>query len=203
MTFEIHADHIGKKFSHGYIFKSVSFNVKSGQVLSIAGHNGSGKTTLLKIIAGLVYPEKGKVSILQNGREISFPYIGVIGLVGPYLEVYDQLTAVENLAFFASQLGCKLQENDFISILDHVGLKGRYNDPVGAFSSGMKQRMKYALLYLKKFPIYMLDEPTSNFDDAGRELFHTFVEEHRESIIIIASNHEEEIELGDIKVELS
>lgn len=203
MSYKIIANDLGKKFSHGYIFKELRFEIESGQKLAIAGRNGSGKTTLLKIIAGLVYPDKGSVAIYKDGSKLSFPYVGIIGFVGPYLELYDQLTALENLQFYASQLKINHTEESLIQILDKVGLKKRYFDYVAGFSSGMKQRMKYAVLHLKNFPIYMLDEPTSNFDDAGRQLFYEFVSEHNESIIIIASNIQEETNLGDQIIELS
>lgn len=203
MKYKIIAKNIGKKFTHGYIYKGLTFEVESGEVLTIAGHNGSGKTTLVKIIAGLIYPDKGAIQIYENNTKLNFPYIGKIGLVGPYLELYDQLTAKENLKFFASQLGVDIQDKEIDKILEKIDLGDRGNDFVGGFSSGMKQRMKYAILYLKKFPIYLLDEPTSNFDDKGRELFLNFVSEHRDSIIVIASNIKSEIELGDKVVELS
>jgi heme exporter protein A len=117
--------------------------------------------------------------------------------------LYDQLTALENLKFYASQLGLDVSEERLKNILQQIGLGNRGNDYVGGFSSGMKQRMKYAVLYLKDFPIYLLDEPTSNFDDAGRELFLKFLNEHANSIIVIASNSKSEVELGDKFVKLS
>ena len=101
------------------------------------------------------------------------------------------------------QLGEKMTSFRFMEILSTVGLEGRENDLVESFSSGMKQRMKYALLYIKQFPIYMLDEPTSNFDAAGRNIFKQFLEDNRKSIIIIASNEDEETRLGDVTVTIS
>lgn len=204
MVFRIKATNVGKKFRHGYIFKNLNFEVSTGEILSIAGRNGAGKTTLLKIVAGLVLPEKGHVDIFRDTEKLHYPFLGILGYFGPYLELYDQLTALENLSFFAGQLGIKCDRDRLKDILEKVNLQGRENDFVGNFSSGMKQRMKYAVLYLKEFPIYLLDEPTSNFDQAGRELFLQFVEEHRQkSIVVIASNVEEEVQLGDQIVQLS
>ena len=203
MSYTLELKNIAKKFNHGYIFKKINYKIQSGKCLTISGKNGAGKTTLLKIIAGITAPDKGDVGLTENGNKVSYPTIGGIGYLGPYMELYDKLSAMENLLFFASQLDVNINSNGVKKLLEKTGLKGREYDLLEGFSSGMKQRMKYALLMLKKFPVLLLDEPTANFDSAGKQLFKDFVQENKDVIIIIASNEEEEIRIGDMCIDLS
>ncbi len=201
--YSIKAENIWKRFNHGYIFRKINFSISSGEILAVSGINGSGKTTFLKILAGLTAPDKGRIVIYRGEEKISAPYSGIVGYLGPYMELYDKLTALENLQFFATQLQVDKKRSGYHEILEIIGLEGRGNDYVENFSSGMKQRMKYALLMLKKFPVILLDEPTANFDAEGKKLFRSFVEENRDSVIVIAGNEEEEIALGNVRVDLS
>ncbi len=203
MLYSLKLKNIGKKFNHGYIFKKINLQVDSGKCLTISGQNGAGKTTLLKMMAGLIPPDKGEITLFENERPVSANNIGKIGYLGPYVELYDKLTAKENLLFFASQMDIKITLQEVKGIFIKIGLQGREEDLMEGFSSGMKQRMKYALLYLKKFPVLLLDEPTANFDMAGKQLFKEFIKENKNSILIIASNEEEEIKIGDMCIDLS
>ena len=95
-------ENVGKDFENKRIFNKISFDLESGKSAAIIGPNGSGKTTLVRIVCGLIRPSRGKIvySVNQKTIEIQDVYKH-IGLVGPYLELYEELTAMENLLFFA------------------------------------------------------------------------------------------------------
>ena len=106
--FKIKATNLSKKFNERLIFKNIQFELQSGQSLAITGHNGSGKTTLVRIISGLLSPTDGDIQFFNESHEISIQEIYTfIGLVGPYLQLYHNLTAMENLMFFSKIRGLK------------------------------------------------------------------------------------------------
>jgi len=201
-----------KVFDRRVVFKDISFEVKSGEVLSITGPNGSGKSTMSKIICGILTPTFGQVSLLpeatvqtdgkqQIARDEIHRYIG---FVAPYLELYGEFTALENLRIEmrARKLSASA-EKKALEILELVGLFNRRNDELKGFSSGMKQRLKYAAALIHNPQVLILDEPMSNLDDAGRAMVRSLVEKFRKDrIVVIATNDSAEAALGNVKVEL-
>ena len=138
----------------------------------LTGPNGSGETTLIRIISNLLRPTKGEVSFYQdNYRKSAKELYSVIGLVGPYLQLYNNLTAFENYTFFAKIRGLNVDVSRFKSLMKRVGLAGRELDELRACSSGMLQRMKYVCALLHQPEILILDEPTSNLDESELTLF--------------------------------
>ncbi len=190
---------ISKWFGTRKVFENISFSISSGQSLAVVGPNGSGKTTLLKLIIGLVVPTRGEVFFSANGRKLDFDeYRPVLSLVGPYLSLYGSLTAIENLQFISKVNGSKISELEIRNMLELVGLDGRGDDFVSAYSSGMQQRLKYAAALIKNPSILILDEPTSNLDDEGKKKIFDLINRYRpDSIIIIATNEKEEHSLAD------
>ncbi len=165
---EIAAEGLGKNFGEKRILRDIGFALTDGQSLAITGPNGSGKTTLVKILCGLIRPSEGKLRYLENGKEIEsdhiFPYIG---LVSPYLELYEELTADENIQFFTRMRNLQGVDHKVNELLVFFKLDGRENDAVKTYSSGMRQRLKYIVALLHEPKILFLDEPTSNLDSAG------------------------------------
>ena len=142
---------IEKKFVNKLIFRDINFTLKNSDSLALTGRNGSGKSTLIKIIAGLLSPTKGicKLSIDDKKTEKEHLY-KYIGFIAPYVNLYDELTAFENLEFFSTMKsnGKKADKEYIFSLLDRVNLFNRKNDIVRDFSSGMKQRLKLAFSIL-------------------------------------------------------
>lgn len=196
---------VGRRFGRRVVFSDVSAKVYSGQALVVAGSNGSGKSTLLRIIAGLLGPSSGAVHLTEYGRPVP-PELRrrILGYVAPDLTLYRELTAAENLLFFGRLRGLELSRDGLIRILDRVGLKGRGRDLVGSYSSGMRQRLKYAFALLNRPPILLLDEPTANLDGQGAEIVQQIVEEQKRSgLVVIATNEPAEVEWGDTVVRLT
>ena len=199
------AESLSKNFSEFKIFKDISFELTSGQCLVITGRNGSGKTTLIRVLSQLILPSRGKIALLEDSiiipKERFYKYIG---LVGPYLELYQDLTAQENLIFFARLKDIKDYMGRVTYLMELIGLKGRENDLVKTYSSGMKQRLKYVFALLNEPEILFVDEPRSNLDDQGIEtIYKIFEQQKKDKILIIATNESEDLKFADMQVDLN
>ena len=188
-----------KRFGSRRVFMGVSFELRTGQSLAVTGRNGSGKSTLLMLLLGLYRPAQGRTSYLLDDRPLDDRDIRLCtSLVSPYLNLYDQLTGEENLTFFATLGGINLTGKRINELLALVGLEGRGVDPVAAYSSGMKQRLKYAVALLKDPAFLFLDEPTSNMEADGKQIVRQIINSRRrDSILVIATNEQEDYALAD------
>ena len=195
---------ITKYYGERRVFEGICAEALPGSALAVIGRNGSGKSTLLRIIAGLARPTSGDVVIEDDGRALSpAERRNTIGFVAPDLCLYDELTAVENLAFFARVRGLRRSEKDMTGLVARVGLEGRENEQLASYSSGMRQRMKYAFALLHDPAILLLDEPGANLDAAGIELVEEIVQDHRKrGVLILATNDAREAEYGDKAIDL-
>ena len=197
-------ENLAKRFESRIVFKDISFELNSGESIAITGPNGSGKSTLILCMLAQHRSNKGKVSYLSDQKILSEEEIQQnCGLVSPYLNLYGQLTAEENIKFFTSIRGSNITGNEINDLLIRVGLEGRGNDKVSEYSSGMNQRLKYAVALANKPEYLFLDEPTSNLDDQGKEVVTSLIEDVRlNSIIVIATNEKEEYSLATNKCRL-
>ena len=187
-----------KGFGYRKIFEGINFKLAEGESLVVVGKNGSGKTTLLKILCGLIRPTEGEVVVLLNDILVKEKQRkNLLGYVAPDLYLYDELTALENLEFLVKARGLQFVRSDLNRRLDEVGLSGRGEDLVLSFSSGMKQRLKYAFALLKEPEVLLLDEPGSNLDEQGFLLLGEIIKKQKENgILILATNDRREIKYG-------
>lgn len=201
----LEASSVGHAFGRRLLFRDVSFGLAGGEALAITGRNGAGKSTLVQILAGLLAPRRGTVTLTSGGAAVADrarPFH--CGLVAPYLNVYEGLTAAENLLFLAQARGLAVDAAQARDALAFVGLAGREDDRVGAFSSGMKQRVKYAAAYLTHPDVLLLDEPTANLDAAGAEVVTQMRawQRQRGGVLVVATNDPVEAAWGDQVVHL-
>lgn len=201
---KISGSEITQKFNRRNIFKAVSFEVSNGTALAISGPNGSGKTTLIRIICRLIQPTGGNVTFFENQQEISLTRShGHIGLVGPYLQLYNDLTALENYTFFTRIRGVEVNVSHFAGLMERFGLKGREMDELKNYSSGMLQRAKYVMAMLHRPQVLILDEPTSNLDEEGSEIVYALMEEQKkDKILIFATNEPGELKYADEQIQI-
>ena len=187
---------IQKRFNRKTIFQDVSFDVTAGDVFGIIGRNGSGKSTLLKIIAGVLAPSNGSVEYRLRDRTVASEYVfQSMGFLSPYLQLFDEFSAFENIRLFARIRNISLSTLKIEGLLDRVGLPKERKDPIRGYSSGMKQRMKviFAILHEPKF--LLLDEPTTNLDSDGTAMVYSIVEEFRkQGCVLIATNDRSDID---------
>jgi heme exporter protein A len=194
-----------RRFGSRTVFSGLDFECGPGDSVCLAGPNGSGKSTLLRIIAGLLAPTSGSVMISIGGREVNrAARRRYLGLVSPESNLYDELTGLENLLFLSRVSGRLTSRERIEATLNSVGLAGRGDDVFGEYSSGMKQRLKLASVLLSGPLLLLLDEPTSNLDDAGKELVYSIMQEQRgRGILVYATNERNEERLGDRTVRLA
>jgi len=186
---------VGKEFNRRSIFSNISFNLTAPASLAITGRNGTGKSTLLKILAGLLIPTKGIVKYFRDGNAADIEHFkDYLGFVSPYLNLYDEFTAVENLLILGRMRNSKqIKKDQVMELLSNWGLFERKADLVGTYSSGMKQRLKYAFALMHTPPLLLLDEPTSNLDEEGVAIVNQFIKcQKQNGILILATNTREE-----------
>ena len=195
---KLEIDKLAKWFGQRKIFEDINLTLEIGQSAAIIGPNGSGKTTLLRLIMGLSYPTRGEVIFSEDGKKLDFDgYRKRMALVSPYLSLYDALTGLENLRFFAKVDGRAVSNDEMNEVLEKVGLGGRGEDFVGAYSTGMKQRLKYAVALLKDPAIFLVDEPSANLDESGKNIARGIIRaKKKDSLLILATNEKEEYELA-------
>ena len=187
MPYSIQLKNVSKKFGNVWIFKNVTMAFGPGKKYAITGPNGSGKSTLLKIIAGIITPNQGEVSFgfEDISREISF--------CAPYLELPEELTLHEILAFHQNLRKLNVSTEKFIETMQLDAHKEIRN-----YSSGMKQRIKLALALYTDSKVILLDEPTANLDEHWTKWYLTEIQQvaaHR--LVVICSNIKEEYSFCD------
>lgn len=190
---------VAKSFNRRAIFDGVNLTVEDGHALCVTGSNGSGKSTLLRLICGLLRPSHGSVTITVDGTEHQPAEVRhCFGLVAPDVALYGELTALENMVFFARVRGLPAQTDAFEALLARLGLAGRSGDEVHTYSSGMRHRLKYACALLHQPAVLLLDEPSTNLDDEGIAVVcEIMAEQKKRGVLIFATNDTHEVTLGD------
>ena len=154
-------NNVVKQFGRFIALRGVSLDLSAGKLYAILGENGAGKTTLLRVLAGLAQPTRGTVSIL--GTSDLRTVTREIGYMAHPSMLYDELSARENLHYFAALYGIS-KEDRCASLIQTVGLDPALSRPVGQYSQGMRQRLSLARALIHDPKILLLDEPFSNVD---------------------------------------
>jgi heme exporter protein A len=204
MALKLETHGLRKAFNRRTVFEHVDTSVSEGETLLIAGRNGSGKSTLVKILCGVLSPSQGTVGIDGAGPLNHFTRMSLFGLVSPYLQLYDEFSAMENLQLAAALRGLRGDARTHAELLARVALDPKRSDPVHGFSSGMKQRLKYALALAHHPRILILDEPMSNLDADGTVIVRGIMNEQRtRGILVVATNDLSDIDVYERKVDLN
>ncbi len=194
--FKISVENTGKRFNREWIFRKLSAAFQQGKAYAITGPNGSGKSTLLQTIAGAIAPTEGIVHYYNTSQKTgtggqkletdgAYKYISI---AAPYLEVIEEMTAIEFLQFHAS-FKPLMQTVTIPEMLEIVGLQAATDKQIRFYSSGMKQRIKLAQAIFSDVPVLLLDEPCTNLDTAGYNLYHKLVQDYcMHKLIIVSSN---------------
>jgi heme exporter protein A len=192
--------------NHEFVFSPCSAELHNGEIIGITGWNGSGKSTLIKMVAGLLKPSNGSIHLKINNETYNYgEFSEHIGLVSPYLQVYEEFTPIEHAKIYCDLSGIPFNLNYTHELLTIMGLFSKRNENIRNFSSGMKQRTKYVLAFIRKPLIVLLDEPTANFDSKGTEAIYELINTHKNlgGGTIIATNDLSETEICSSVIHLT
>ena len=182
----------GKRFNREWIFRNADLEFTAGTSYAITGPNGSGKSTLLQAIGGILQLSEGILRFTdEKDNFLESPY-GQLSFCAPYLEVIEELTLLEFLQFHQhfKTLIAQLSVADVIRI---IGLEAAAGKQIRYYSSGMKQRVKLAQAILSDTAVLLLDEPCTNLDAAGIQLYHSLIETYCQNrVVLVCSNDEVE-----------
>ena len=179
----------GKRFNREWIFRKANLEFSSGKSYAITGPNGSGKSTLIQTIGGMLQPSEGTMLYENAGQAIAPALIHRhISFCAPYLEVVEEMTLSEFLQFH-TRFKPLLAGSTIPKIIEEIGLKSAAQKQIRYYSSGMKQRVKLAQAIFSDTGIVLLDEPCSNFDAKGIDLYHSLINRYcKERLVIVCSN---------------
>lgn len=187
---QIHLADFGKKYNREWIFKGISKTISSNSTTAIVGSNGSGKSTLLKLISGAEISSEGSLTYEDiNGNLIPLEKAYKhIHLIAPYTDLPELLSLEELYQFHKRFHPIDKSLEEFTELLF---LNGNLKKQIRNFSSGMKQRLKLGLAFWGQQPCLLLDEPCSNLDQQGIDLFNRLVQEFKgKKTLIIGSNQD-------------
>jgi ABC-2 type transport system ATP-binding protein len=186
------------RFHYGKIraVDGITFSVSPGEIFGFLGPNGAGKSTTIKMLTGMLQPQEGSISVL--GIDLSGKREEVQGRIGVCFEeknLYPELTARENLEFFARLFG--LSDFDVGSALERVGLLERGKERVKTYSKGMRQRLMVARAFINEPDILFLDEPTDGLDPVSSRAIRTIVKEEagRGAAVVLTTHDMAEADL--------
>lgn len=184
-------ENLTKQFGARKAVDDVSFSLPQGAFLSVFGPNGAGKTTLLRMLATLTRPTKGRIELggidVREEPELARERVG---LISHNAMLYPDLTAEENLVFYARLYGVENPRQRAVELLDAVGLKHRRLDAVGTFSRGMTQRVAIARALVNDPAVVLLDEPYSGLDPHAVEVFDQLIANVREGRTFVMVSHD-------------
>lgn len=187
----ISINNLTQQFGKAVVLDSVNLEVHKGEILGILGPSGSGKTTLVKAIVGMQNPASGSITVL-NTKIPSLKVISRIGYMAQSDALYEDLSAMDNLLFFASLYDLKGKEAKARAeaVLQLTHLLEDQKKPVRNFSGGMKRRLSLAISLVHEPELLILDEPTVGIDPVLRqEFWNKFYELKNNGCTIIITTH--------------
>ncbi len=196
----------GKRFNRDWIFRHFKYTFLPGHSYAITGNNGSGKSTLLQIIAGSMDVSEGSIFCeADNQKKDPETIFRHMAIAAPYIETIEEMTATEFLTFHSKFK--PFIDISIVEIVRIIGLEKAAGKQIRYYSSGMKQRVKLAQAFFSRVPLLLLDEPCTNLDTTGFDLYERLVSEYAaDKTIIVSSNDvneysfcKEVIRMGDYK----
>lgn len=190
-----------KSFGVFYALRNISLQIAPGECVTIFGPNGAGKTTFLRILAAISRPTSGEIHIDgQPLRDAALEHHRRLGVIGHQSFLYDDLTAAENLLFYAKLYDVPYPAQRVNEVLTEVGLRERAQDRVRAFSRGMQQRLTIARAMLHQPSLLFLDEPYTGLDQHAAAMLTGWLQQlrsERRTILLITHDLEQGLALAD------
>jgi len=194
----------GKRFNRDWIFRHLTYTFQKESSYAIIGPNGSGKSTLLQVLSGAMQLSEGNGHwTIGNGQLANEEIYKQVSICTPYLEVVEEMTLKEFLEFHYN-FKPLLPSLSIDAIISIIGLKEATHKQIRYYSSGMKQRIKLAQAIFSDTPFLLLDEPCTNLDTKGIELYLQLVNEYcKNRLIIVSSNDETEYSFCNEKINIT
>lgn len=186
MNKAIEISEISKNYGNIYALDRVSFTVEQGELFGLIGPDGAGKSSLYRIIATLLAPDSGSVTV--NGMDVVRDYRKLrtrIGYMPEKFSLYQDMTVAENMSFFASLFGVSVKENYDLIAPVFSQLEKFPDRMAGALSGGMKQKLALSCALIHRPEVLLLDEPTTGVDAVSRSEFWEMLTTLREKGITI------------------
>jgi heme exporter protein A len=203
----IAAERLCKKFGAVRAVQDVSFSVATGECVALFGLNGAGKTTLLRLLTGSLRLTSGSFTIDGlDPRRDDLEIRSRIGLISHQSFLYDDLTARQNLEFFARLYAVPEPARRAAELLDEMALTARADDAVGTFSRGMQQRVSLARALVHQPALIFLDEPFTGLDPQAARALRAMLErirDERRTILMTTHDLARGLELSDRWIILS
>ena len=194
----------GKRFNRDWIFRHFSYQFEKGKSYAITGPNGSGKSTLLQVLGASMMINEGKIDFSINEKPVSSDDVYLqMSICAPYLELIEEMTLVELLDFHK---GFKpfLPGITTQTIIEAISLHKAEKKQIRHYSSGMRQRVKLAQCIFSDVPLILLDEPCTNLDKTGIDLYHSLINNYcGDRLVVVSSNDEVEYDFCLEKINLN
>ncbi|HTU80701.1 MAG TPA: ATP-binding cassette domain-containing protein, partial [Candidatus Acidoferrales bacterium] len=195
----IAADRLVKRFGDFVAVDNLSLAIRFGEIYGLLGANGAGKTTTIRMLCGLLEPSSGAVTLAgERGNVRSEAVRRRVGYMSQKFSLYDDLTILENLEFFAGVYGIAPQQRHTAIqwVLDFSGLRGRESVITGSLPGGWKQRVAFGSAIMHEPDVLFLDEPTSGVDPIARRAFWSMIDRlaDRGTALLVTTHYLEEAE---------
>ena len=194
-------ENVSHSFTDNKIFDDVSLELHAGKIIAIAGANGAGKSTFLKLAGKFIKPDSGKITTFDDNKSLEITEFRCkIAAVAPSMRLYSELTAVENIKFFVGLRDISLTDSDITDLFERVELDlSARNKLISNFSTGMIQRLKFAILIAARADVWLLDEPCSNLDESGKNILLKEITNAAQSgkLILLATNDRDEANIAN------
>ena len=204
---EIRLNDVSQMFEGREVLHQLTCSFQGGRVTAVAGANGSGKSTLLRLAARLMLPTSGTIDTLLDGTPVNgADYRRLLAMATPEMELYTRLTVRENLAFMLGARGIASDDDTMAALLERVGLPREVLPRMmGQLSTGMRQRVRLAVVFGVDAEVWLLDEPGLALDEHGRALLlhETRAAAKRGRLILWATNEPEERKAADACFDLT
>ena len=188
---------VARHYGRRKALSQISFTCEAGEIVGLLGPNGAGKSTLLNILATLLTASKGRVEYGDGAAATGAGIRGRIGMLGHDLFLYPELTARENLTFFAQLYGVADVPGVVSRALERAGLAERGDDLVSGFSRGMRQRVALERALLHEPRLILLDEPFTGLDQASTAaLVARLQDRQRAGCLIVLATHDLDVADG-------
>jgi ABC-2 type transport system ATP-binding protein len=199
----IKVENLTKKFGDITAVENISFDVGESEIFGFLGPNGAGKTTTIRVLATLISPTSGKITIDDRDIRSDSEYVrSIIGLLTESPGMYEKLSAYENLDYYSSfyDIPSDRRRNNIEKYLKMFDLWDRKDDPAGTYSKGMKQKLALSRALIHEPKILFLDEPTAGLDPESAHMVRNFIENLKEekiTVFLCTHNLEEASSLSD------